>query len=161
MNNNWRISAFSIMETIVAMAVTAIVMGLIFVVFSIVTERLIDYKNQNQCVSDLNRLTYALNKDIFENEKMETDSSGIVFKNYTGSRVKYLFQPENILRSTIVFTDTFHIKTNRFVMDSLKGESKKGAFLKLTLQTEINKQKLDLQFYKRIYANELIQTKVP
>ena len=143
------------------MAVTAIVMALIFVVFSIVSERLIDYKNQNQFVADMNRLTYSVNKDIFESQKMEASEDGIVFKDYSGNIVNYNFSDEKVLRSNAVFTDTFKIKINRVILDSAKSESKKLVFCKLTLQTEINESKLDLQFFKRVYPNELLQSMTP
>lgn len=57
MNSKNSISAFSLIEAIVSMAITAIIMGFFFVIFSIVTERMLDYKNQNELVNDLNRLT--------------------------------------------------------------------------------------------------------
>ena len=85
MNNRKMTSAFSIVEAIVGMAITAIIMSIIFVVFSIVTERMMDYKNQNESICDLNRLTYSVNKDIFENEKMTVIDNEITFKGYSGN----------------------------------------------------------------------------
>lgn len=92
--NKTQLQAFSMIEAIVGMAITAIIMSLIFVVFSIVTERLLDFKNQNQPVNDLNRLTYSVNKDIFENDKMQIRQEELVFTGYSGELVRYSVQED-------------------------------------------------------------------
>ncbi len=158
---NSSVPAFSVMETVVAMAITAIVMGLIFAIFSIVTERMIDYKNQNQLVSDMNRLTYSLNKDIFESQQMQTRDNAIVFSTYAGSVVQYQIQPELILRQSPAFTDTFQIATSRFAIDTVQSPSKKNIFRKLALRVQVNERPLDLRFFKRVYPNELLMNPTP
>jgi type II secretory pathway pseudopilin PulG len=158
MSNKQTVSAFSLIEAIVGMAITAIIMGIVFVVFSIVTERMLDYKNQNQLVNDLNRLTYSVNKDIFDNEKMMVVDNEVIFKGYSGEVVKYDFQEEYTLRNKETFIDTFKVKLKQIRIDSLKSNTKKKVFLKLKLNIEVNESEMDLNFYKRIYANELLQT---
>lgn len=156
--NNRSLPAFSIIEAVVGMAITALIMGLIFMIFAIVSERMFDYKNQNQLISDMNRLTYCVNKDIFENEKMTVIEKEIVFNGYSGETVKYQFQEEYILRSSATFVDTFQIKLKQIRIDSVQNRSKKIVFQKLKLQVEVNKSDMDLKFYKPVYANELLQT---
>lgn len=156
--NNTSLPAFSIIESVVGMAITAIIMGIIFVIFTIVSERLIDYKNQNQFINDMNRLTYSLNKDIFENEKMTVIENEIVFNGYSGERVKYLFAENYLLRNTSTFIDTFQIKLKQFRVDTVQNPSKTIVFQNLKLQVEVNKSDMDLKFYKPIFANELLQT---
>ncbi|WP_281323430.1 hypothetical protein [Flavobacterium aestivum] len=157
MNDKRMISAFSIMETIVGMAITAIIMSIIFVVFSIVTERMMDYKSQNELICDLNRLTYSINKDIFENEKMTFFDNEITFKSYTGENIKYSFQEDYMLRNNEIFIDTFKIKLKQLTIDTLKNKSEQFVFQRLKLNIEVNENKMDLKFYKRIYANELLK----
>ena len=55
MNKKYSVAAFSIIETVVSLVITAIVMGLIFLIFSILSERMIDFKQQNEDIADLNR----------------------------------------------------------------------------------------------------------
>lgn len=156
--NNANLAAFSIIEAVVGMAITAIIMGIIFVVFAIVSERMYDFKNQNQFISDMNRLTYTINKDIFENEKMTVIENKVVFDGYSGETVKYLFRENYILRNTITYIDTFQIKLKKIRVDSVQNRSKKIVFQKLRLQVEVNENEMDVKFYKPIYANELLQT---
>lgn len=132
-------------------------MGVLFVIFSIITGRMLDFKNQNQLVNDLNRLTYSLNKDIFEKEKMTVLENEIYFNGYTGERVSYLFSDDYILRNSETFIDTFRIKLRQIVVDTLRSKSEQFVFQKVKLNIESNEKELDLKFYKRVYANELLE----
>ena len=157
MNNKNSIKAFSIVEAIVSMAITAIILGIVFFIFSIITERMLDYKNQNQLVNDLNRLTYSFNKDIFDNEKMQILDDEIIFTGYSGELVKYNFTDDYILRNKETFIDTFKIKLNQTRIDSVKSSSQKKVFLKLNLNVVANEKEMDLHFYKQVFAHELLQ----
>jgi len=156
-NTYHSLAAFSIIEAIVGMAVTAIIMGILFVIFSIVSGRMLDFKNQNQLVNDLNRLTYSLNKDIFEKEKMTASENEIYFNGYAGERVSYQFFDDVVLRNSETFVDTFQIKLKTMVLDTVKSKSQQFVYQKIKLNIEANEKELDLRFYKRIYPNELLQ----
>lgn len=156
-NNRHLIPAFSIIEAVVGMAITAIIMGILFVIFSIITGRMLDFKNQNQLVNDLNRLTYSLNKDIFEKEKMNVLENEISFNSYNGERVSYQFSDEYILRNSKTFIDTFRIKLNKMILDTVKSKSEQFVFQKVKLNIEANEKEIELRFYKRVYANELLE----
>lgn len=155
--NKRYVAAFSIIETVVGMAITAIIMGIMFVVFSIVTGRMLDFKNQNQLVNDLNRLTYCVNKDIFEKEKMTVSENEIHFNGYNGEIVSYRFLDNYILRNSETFIDTFNIKLNKVVLDTVQSKLEEFVFQKIKLNIESNNKELDLRFYKRVYANELLE----
>lgn len=156
-NNTNSIPAFSIIEAVVGMAITAIIMGILFVIFSIITGRMLDFKNQNQLVNDLNRLTYSLNKDIFEKEKMTVQESEIYFKGYAGESVSYQFSEDYILRNSETFVDTFRVALNKMVVDTVKSKSEQFVFQKIKLKIKSNEKEMDLQFYKRVYPNELLE----
>lgn len=158
LNSQNSIPAFSIIESIVGMAITAIIMGILFVIFSIITGRTLDFKNQNELVNDMNRLTYSLNKDIFEKEKMTILKHEIYFDGYTDEKITYQFLDDYILRNNETFIDTFRIKLSTLILDTVRSESKLSAFQKIKLKIESNEETMDLRFYKRIYPNELLQT---
>ncbi|PKB18330.1 type II secretion system protein J [Flavobacterium sp. 5] len=157
-NSSISVPAFSIIEAVVGMAITAIIMGILFVIFAIITGRMLDFKSQNQLVNDLNRLTYSINKDIFEKEKMTVSENEIYFNGYTGEKVSYQFSEDYILRNSENFIDTFRIKLNKMVIDTVKSKSEQFVFQKIKLNIESNENELDLRFYKRVYPNELLQT---
>lgn len=157
LNTKFFIPAFSIIETVVGMVITAIIMGVLFVVFSIITGKVFDFKNQNQLVNDLNRFTYSLNKDIFEKEKMTVVENEIYFKGYTGQRVYYQFYDHYILRNSENLIDTFKIKLNKMTVDTVKSKSEQFIFQKLKINIDSNERETDLRFYKRLYPNELLE----
>ncbi|HEX9981235.1 MAG TPA: hypothetical protein VGB50_11790 [Flavobacterium sp.] len=148
--------AFSIMEAVVGMAVTAIVMSLIFFIFSIMAERMLDYKNQNLVIADMNRLTYSINKDIFDSQEMGSIETGIIFHGYAGQVVRYRISDDQILRDNEVFIDTFRIRHSRVWIDSLKDMRGESIFQRLSLRAEINEEHMDLRFFKKVYADRLL-----
>lgn len=159
LNSKLFLPAFSVIETVIGMVITAIIMGVLFVIFSIITGRAFDFKNQNQLVNDLNRFTYSLNKDIFEKENMIIVENEIYFKGYTGDRVSYQFFNDYILRNSETFIDTFKIKLNKMIVDTVKSKSEQFVFQKIKLNVDSNEKEMDLRFYKRVYPNELLEKK--
>lgn len=157
MNKNNYIAAFSILEAVVSMVVSAIVIGLIFVIFTILSERMLDFKAQNQYVADLNRMTYSFNKDIFESEKMLYSENQITFSSYAGETVKYQLYPEYFLRSKNEFIDTFAIPIRQFKMDTIQNGSRKTVLQRLTLHVDVNKEPMRLTFFKKVHSNELLK----
>lgn len=159
MKNKSFIAAFSILEAIVSMAITAIVLGLTFLIFSIVTERMLDYKKQNQLTNDLNRLTYSINKDIFDTEKMEQLENEIIFSGYSGDIIKYYVEEHGILRQREAFIDTFNIDLKNIQIDSVSSKTGKLNFQKIKIKISVDSVLMDLNFYKPIFANELLSKK--
>lgn len=154
---NPHLRAFSIIEAIVGMAVAAIVMGLTFVIFSIISERMMDFKKQNQLINDMNRLTYSVNKDIFESDKMSFTEQQLYFYGYSGENVQYNFNENQIIRYKQEFADTFKIPLKQILVDSVKSQSNRLVFQKIKLNVTINEKPMNLIFYKRIYANQLLE----
>jgi hypothetical protein len=154
-NKKLNIAAFSIMETIISMVITALIISIVFVLFSILTEKLFDIKKQNQLTNDLNRLSFAINKDIFENEKMIYSDSSWIFVSFNlKDTVEYQFKDSSVVRSKNEFMDTLGIKVIQMNRDSVWNKSKKIGFTKIKLSLEIDKRNTELDFYKRVYSNE-------
>lgn len=156
-NTKYNIPAFSIVEVLVSMAITAIIIGVIFTVFSIVSEQLFNFKEQNQYISDYNRFSYVVNKDIFESEEMISTENGFIFKKYTGDEVVFEKQDSIFLRKAKTFVDTFQFEINTIHFDTLKNSSKNKVFQRLNITLQVNKNEQQLRFYKPIYANQLIR----
>jgi uncharacterized membrane protein required for colicin V production len=156
MTNKAQIPAFSIIETAVGMVVSAIVIGLIFVIFTIMSERMLDFKNQNLYVSDMNRMTYSFNKDIFDSEKMIVSIDQIAFYSYAGDATKYMIYPDYFLRNKNEFIDTFRIPITKINFDTIQNKSKQSVYLRLSLDIAINKENMKLKFFKKVYSNQLL-----
>lgn len=157
MNNRTNIPAFSILEAVVGLVVSSIIIGLVFVVFTILSERMIDFRNQNQYTADLNRLTYSFNKDIFENEVMKPSDSGVVFYSYDGKKTVYRNLGGYLLRNQNDFTDTFRVAVKRFRLDTVANKNRTTAFERLSLEADLNAKQIQLKFFKKIYADQLLK----
>ena len=156
MKNNNYIKAFSIVEVMVSMVITAIIVGLIFGIFTIVSEQILDFKKENEQTSDFNRLSYSLNKAVFDSEKMIARTNGVYFQTYDGDTISYQKEEDYLVRKVQTFTDTFKLQLNEIRVDSVFNTTKSKVFQKLELKLFINENTVPLRFYKPIYANQLI-----
>lgn len=155
--NRQFVPGFTIVEAIVSMVVTAIILSIIYVIFSIFSERLLDVKWQNEYINDVNRFSYAINKEIFESESMTIIGSAVKFKKYSGNTVNFLINEFSIARyDSSDFKDTFKLKVHKIHIDTLKSINKKDAYQRLKLNVGDGKQIQELNFYKKVYANELV-----
>ncbi|MGV7108112.1 PulJ/GspJ family protein [Flavobacterium sp. U410] len=161
MNKKYSIPAFSIVEVMVSMAITAIIIGLIFGIFSIVSEQILLFKEQNQYTADFNRLSYSISKAIFESEKMQLRENSLHFQTYDGKTLIYNQQDDFLIRKAEQFTDTFQLQFQQIQLDTVYNTSKSKIFQKLELQLEANKQPYTLRFYKPVYANDIINFSAP
>ncbi|RYG54876.1 MAG: hypothetical protein EOO01_00230 [Chitinophagaceae bacterium] len=147
------------MDAVIGMVLTAIVMGIVFVIFSILSERLEDFKSQDQAINDINRLAYSLNKDIFESEAMEASGNIISFKGYSGDVVLYHVEPGYILRESPAFADTLRLSVNKVAADTVRSQSGKNVFQRLAIGYVLNTEQMELRFYKKVYPSQLLQAK--
>lgn len=154
MNIKSKIPAFTIIEAIVSMAVTAIILSVIFVIFSVTSRRLDDFKNESSFIADINRMTYCLNKDIFESDKMYVNDKNVTFLTVTGERRYYDFSSLYFERSSAVFKDTFNISIAKVKADTLRSDNGALVYQRLFLEANINKEITNFTFYKKIYPNE-------
>lgn len=157
-NNKHNIPAFSIVEAMVSMVLTAIIIGLVFGIFTIVSEQLYDFKEQNQYTSDFNRLSYSMNKSVFESDKMIQNENEIIFLGYNGDSVVFVKNEDYILRSHKTFKDTFQLKVSEIIIDSVYNSNKSKVFQKIAFDVLLNEQRIPLHFYKPVYANQLINS---
>jgi type II secretory pathway pseudopilin PulG len=158
MNKDFTIAAFTIVEAVVSMAVTAIILAIVFIIFSFTSQRLLDFKKQNEATSDLNRMSYTINRGIFESENMYATENSLVFSDYEGTRTRYEFSEKYLLRVKGDFIDTFHLSVNKMILDTLTSGTKKQVYqrLKCSINTE-NSKPVSLNFYKRIYPATLLK----
>ena len=150
-----KIKAFSIIETIISLIITAIIISIVFVLFSILSDRLLDIKSQNQYSNDLNRLSYAIHNDMYSNEKITNTDSTFTFIHYNQKdTVNYFIRDSVLLRVKNTFTDSMFIKIKSFKIDSI--ENKKNRFIKMKISINRNDTDFDLNFYKKINYSSTI-----
>jgi len=152
---NSHVPAFTIIEALISMVITAIILSIIFVIFSITSERLMDFKKQNEAISDYNRMGYSVNKSIFESNFMKLNNSEeLVFSDSYGNEVYFRIYDNYFTMEKNEYTDTFHLKTSGISLDELESISKRAKFKRLKWQLNINDKKTEINFYKKMYWEE-------
>jgi hypothetical protein len=109
MNKN-KVRAFTIMEVTIAMLISAIVIGITYTIYTIVTKSYNSFNIKNENVAVVLRLDELLKKDFDHAEFILKTSNGISVQNPSGN-ITYQFDPDFVVRAGLI-TDTFKVKTD-------------------------------------------------
>lgn len=157
---NAEIKAFSIVETVITLIIATIIVSIVFILFSITEERLIDLKKSNSFSNDLNRLSFAINKDIFENDTLLNGPDYLTFIHYNKlDSINYIFSDSAVVRKKKDFTDTLFIKVKKISFEHLKSKNEKYHFLKMKFEIKDSSKSYELKFYKRFFLNSIVNQK--
>ena len=161
--SNKRVPAFTIMEVTIAMLLSAIVIGITYTVFTIVTRSYRDYQLKHEKMAVVLRLDELLRKDFDRADIIMKDTDGIAMKNKM-QLTKYRFYGDYVLRvGTTV--DTFKVKTdsvvssfeNQMITTDASGEQSRVDQLDVLIILE--KEKIPYYYYKIYSSVNLINRK--
>lgn len=152
--------AFTAVEALMSMAVTAIILSVIYVIFSFTSMRIADLRQRNESVTDLNRFSYSINKGIFECATVAAGASQLSFIDSEGSPTTFSFGDSLALRLKGDFTDTFHFTVRRFRIDTLRSPSGKVVFQRLYFAINADGPPIDMSFYRRLCATDMLKPSV-
>jgi Tfp pilus assembly protein PilE len=107
--NKYRLPAFTILELTVAMLLSAIVIGITYTSFTIVSKSYSGFTERNNEMAVLIRLDELLQRDVSRSNAIYKEQDGVEFVQ-SGQTVKYIFLPEQVVRLSTV-ADTFKVKT--------------------------------------------------
>jgi prepilin-type N-terminal cleavage/methylation domain-containing protein len=108
--NKYHVKAFTIMEVTITMMIAAILIGITYTAYSIISKSYISFNTKNSDMAVLVQLDRLLKRDLDRAEIMLKDNDGISLKNDV-HEIKYKFEPGFITR-TDVRIDTFKVKTD-------------------------------------------------
>lgn len=159
-----KVPGFTIMEVTIAMLLSAIVIGLAYTVFSLVTRSYQSYQARHRQMATVLSLDGMLRRDFDRAEVILEDTDGIVLtsKNHL---IKYRFYPDYILRKGIA-TDTFRLKADsvaktfegKAIDDSGTG-AEENRIDELDIQLTLQKQKIPYYYHKIYSSANLINRK--
>src|SRR5471030_1943654 len=107
-SNHHRLNAFTIMEVTITMLVAAIVIGITYTAYTIISKSFINFKAKNEDIALLARIDKVIKRDFDRAVVIEADDTGIEMINNNQLPVHYAIAPTYIVRKTIV-TDTFKV----------------------------------------------------
>ncbi|MDB5146208.1 MAG: hypothetical protein JWQ57_228 [Mucilaginibacter sp.] len=116
--NKHKVKAFTIMEVTITMIIAAILMGITYTTYSIISKSYLSFNTKNNDMAALEQLDKLLRRDFDQAEIIQKETGGIIIKN-TDHTVTYEFTPDFIVR-TAGIVDTFKIKTEE-IMTSFEG----------------------------------------
>ena len=152
------------MEVTIAMLLSAIVIGLTYTVFSLVTRSYQSYQTKHRQMATLLSLDGLLRRDFDRVELILKDTDGIVLAN-KNNLIKYRFYPDYVLRKGIA-TDTFRLKTDSIAMsfegktiDSSGTGEEDSRLDELDMQVTLQKENIPYYYHKIYSSANLINRK--
>lgn len=102
-----RVRAFTILELTIAMLLSAVVIGIAYTTFSIISRLYGEYNRKHEELAVILRLDELLRRDFNHAQGVYLTTEGYTFKDSLQD-VQYRFTPDYVLRSSSV-TDTFKV----------------------------------------------------
>jgi len=96
------------MEVVITMLITAIVIGITYSAYSIISQSYLSFQKKNDGLAVLSRVDQLLTKDFSSAVTICKTQNGLFIKNKADS-ISYEFQPEFIVRTSTVI-DTFKVQ---------------------------------------------------
>ncbi len=103
-----RIAAFTIMEVMVALVLTALAMSFIFAGIRFVQRQSASLTHQLEASGEIDRFYYALQTDVHRTSEIRYQQDGIVFSEMD-TAIHYLPADSICIRYTRHLTDTFRV----------------------------------------------------
>jgi len=112
MNN--KLPAFTIVELMVVLLLSAIVFGAAMMVIQILQQQRYIQEAEHKEVLKIEQLTTLLKKDAYESKRMYRDNQQLLFE-YTDYSIRYTFDKTSVCRTILSIdnhSDTFKLPTN-------------------------------------------------
>ena|ERR1700748_99759 len=157
-----KIKAFTIMEVTITMLIAAILMGIIYTAYSIISRSYQSFHIKNKEMAEVNQLDKLLKKDFDRAEIIEKTADGVMVIN-SGNTVIYEFRQEAILR-TAVLTDTFKVKPDSLSalfegqpLDEIRSSDESNRIDELSFSLLLQNEKIPYHYLKLYSSVNLIQ----
>jgi len=107
---NKKINAFTIMEVTVAMLIAALVIGMTYTAYSVVSRSYQSFHQKNDDIAELLQLDHLLKRDFAQADTILKTANGLTFKNATHT-IDYEIDSSLVIRTSAI-TDTFKVKVS-------------------------------------------------
>lgn len=104
-----RLKAFTLLELLVAMAITGLVISIAGLVYNMLDKQFHSYRGMNEEISSVLAFNNRLVSDFTDASAIEKNEEGILVKRNNKAQVQYTFKEKNVLRIEPDRTDTFHL----------------------------------------------------
>lgn len=115
-----KVKAFTIIELVVVMILTAIIVGIVYSAYSIVGNQYYVYKKTGTQNSQVALLSMLLNKDFTSSHFIKYGNDELFFYSKEDNFIHYVFEENYITRNSNSVTDTFPINPLNIQMKFLQ-----------------------------------------
>lgn len=153
----YRLPAFTLMEMVVAMLLTAIVIGLTYTIFIIVAQSNRNFDRKSEALAEVRQLDALLQRDFGRAARIDCMDSTLVIQLQTAV-VTYRFFSGFALRKSVA-TDTFRyrlLEQNAAFRGRPVGEN--GITDDFFLRIAIDEQQIPFHYHKTYSSEELIDS---
>ncbi|MGN8072590.1 hypothetical protein [Mucilaginibacter sp. 22184] len=156
-----KLPAFTIMETILVMVVTAILIGFSYSAYLLISRSYQSFNTKNKHMMTVLQLDKLLKKDFIQARLITLEDRHLIFHG-DSMVTDYEFQPDYILR-TRGLTDTFYVQSTAPVtaFEELRSDSTQtgsdNTVDDLQLTVFLQKQKIPYHYHKLYSSENLFQ----
>lgn len=109
MTNNW-LKGFTVLEMLINIAITAIVVGMVYYTYSSFTKQVLVYQESVLVKGEVDSFLVQLKTDVFECEQILRGNNSFEMVFYDGRRIEYLVLGEYLVRGQNQKRDSLRIK---------------------------------------------------
>ncbi len=151
-----KLKAYTVMEVIVVMIISAIVISICYTSFDIISSQYRTYKEHNEKVNRSLLLDVLLNKDFNACEAVKITDEGFECA-YRGKKIYYEISETKLIRMEEQVTDTFAVSSGTITFGFLGKEvSTPGAFVSSLSFTTLEKEMEQHYFYSKEYGADFL-----
>ena len=155
------VKGFTIMEVSIAMLISAIVIGITYTAYLVISRAYHSYNTKHEQMATILKLNELLQKDFDRSKFILKDTAGIAV-HYDNRVIKYRFDTAFVLRVSIK-TDTFKVKsdTAHTAFESIEiaetaPDTERNRIDQLDLLVRLEKEKITYHYHKLYSSQDLI-----
>jgi prepilin-type N-terminal cleavage/methylation domain-containing protein len=156
---NHKCKAFTILEVVVTMLIAAILVGITYSAYRIVSKSYFAYLEKNRSLYNLTSLDRLIKRDFRRSVKINTISDGLQFSCLTDT-VFYGFKPSYVTRTQGI-TDTFRINISELRIKFLQTDITPSAELlpvdELSFLLQEKQDTIAYHYFKLYSSEELVK----
>jgi prepilin-type N-terminal cleavage/methylation domain-containing protein len=144
-----RLKAFTLLELLVAMAITGIVISISGLVYNMTGRQFSSYRETSRHISSVFALNSRIAADFNDASSIERDEAGLRIERMKKSPVQYNFTTKAVLRTEVGRTDTLHIKTEHVQFKFRSEPQEKGLVDELSFKAVVMEEQESLHFIRQ------------
>lgn len=141
------IKAFTILEIVISLAIMSIIVALVYVIYSLMSKQLFEYRSETELVNDYNQLDVVLKRDLYSANEIAYVDGVLHLSNNETKTIRYKENNNQLIRMSSSVIDTFSVHIEGFKVyeeDFLLGNNRK----RVAIRYKLFEQELEAVYFK-------------